>query len=133
MKSTLLPITRLALYATGIVPAIFALIMIFAPSLHNSLVFPPPFDPMGGAIRLFTAASYLAFTVGMLVALSRNEWRVAYGVLAVSGSYNLFSLVAGLVLAFTQPGIPPIVWLYNLLAVIYIVVVGMAFRQQEGA
>jgi hypothetical protein len=73
MKTSLLPLTRLMVLASGAVPAIFAAIMIFAPGLQNSLVFPPPFDPQGRAIMLYTAASYLAFTGGLIYTWMRND------------------------------------------------------------
>lgn len=130
MKTPLKPLTRLALIISGVVPAVFALIMIFAPGLQNSLVFPPPFEPQGRAIMLFTAASYLAFTVGMIYSLTQQDWQVAQGFLAVSGGYNILSIVVTLLLAVTAPGVPLIAWLYFVLALIYVALLVMVWRQQ---
>jgi magnesium-transporting ATPase (P-type) len=131
MKNSLLPLTRLIVLASGGVSAIFALIQIFAPGLQNSLIFPPPFEPQGRAIMLFTAASYLAFGGGMILTLRRNDWKVAQGFLAVTGTYNALCIVVSLFLAATPPGLPLIVWLYVLLAVIYLVMLYIAWRQQS--
>lgn len=133
MKTALLPITRLAVIVSGVVPAVFALVMILAPNLLNSLFWPPPFEPLGQAIRLYSAASYLAYTAGMIYTLGRNDWRVAQGFLWVAGVYNALSVVVSLVLAVTAPGIPAIVWLYILLAIIYLVLLALAWRQQQAA
>jgi hypothetical protein len=130
MKTPLKPLTRSALLISGVVPAIFALIMIFAPDLQNSLVFPPPFEPQGRAIMLFTAASYLAFTAGMIYSFTQQDWNVARGFLAVSGSYNILSMVVTLLLAVTPPGVPLIAWLYFVLALIYVALLVIVWRQQ---
>ena len=132
MNTPLKPLTRFALIISGVVPAIFALIMIFAPGIQNSLVYPPPFEPQGRAIMLFTAASYLAFTAGMIYSLTQQDWRVAQGFLVVSGSYNILSMVMMLVLAVTPPGVPPIGWLYFGLAIIYVALLVFVWRQQAG-
>jgi hypothetical protein len=94
-------------------------------------VFPPPFEPQGRAIMLFTAASYLAFTVGMIYSLTQQDWQVARGFLAVSGGYNILSMVVTLLLAVTEPGVPPISWLYFVLALIYVALLVVVWRQQN--
>jgi lysylphosphatidylglycerol synthetase-like protein (DUF2156 family) len=131
MKTPLKPLTRFALIISGVVPAVFALIMIFAPGLLNSLLFPPPFEPLGRAIMLFTAASYLSLTTGMIYSLTQQDWRVARGFLAVTGSYNVLSIIVSLLLAVNPPGVPLIVWLYVVLALIYVTLLVICWRQQD--
>jgi hypothetical protein len=58
---------------------------------------------------------------------------VAQGFLAVTGTYNALSLVVSLFLAVTPPGIPVIVWLYVVLAIIYLVMLYLAWQRQNAS
>ena len=127
----LLPLTKFGVVVSGVVPFVFAMAMLLSPSLTNSVLWPPPFEPLSVPILRYTAAAYLSFTIGMVYVLAQNDWRIARSYLVVAGSYNALSILISLLTAVTPPGIPPIVWLYILLAFIYLAVLVLAWRQQS--
>jgi hypothetical protein len=133
MKISLLPITKFAVLVSGVVPFVFAMVSILSPALTHRLFWPPPLEPMPLPVLRFTAASYLGFTAGMAYVLVRNDWRVASAYLVTAGTYNALSVVVALWTALTPPGVPLIMWLYVVLALIYLGVLVIAWRQQTAS
>ena len=81
----------------------------------------------------FTGASYLGFTAGMAYVLYKNDWRAATAYLVTAGTYNALSVLVALWTALTPPGVPLIMWLYIVLALIYLGVLVLAWRQQAAS
>jgi len=133
MNKPLQPLTRLILLLSALVPLVFSLFQLFLPSLANSLLWPPPFEPIPAVALRYLAAVYWALGVGGFYALMQNRWEVARGYLMFAGPYVIISMVFSIITAILPPGVPVIVWLYILLAAIYTVLFFIVWRQEAAA
>ncbi len=115
----LLPLTKLLLVASGVVPFIFGCAQVFATDFVNDVLWPEPFQPIGEDLLLFLAASYFALTIGAAYAYFKNDWRTATGFLVFAVPYVALSIVATLV-NFLREGVPVIAWVYVFLAALYV-------------
>ena len=131
MTKPLQPLTRLLILASAVVPAIFAVGQLFLPDLVNSLLWPPPFEPIPAVTLRYLAMAYLALTARGFYAVIQNDSRVGLGYLAFAGPYVVLSLVLSIITAITPPGVPSIAWLYVFLAAIYTVIFVMVWRQES--
>lgn len=131
MNKSLLPLTKFMIVMSAVVPFIFALAQLFAPGFVNSFLWPPPFEPIPAVSLLYTAAAYLALTLGGAYTLRQNDWSTARGFLAFAGPYVAIAVIVSLVSAATPPGVPPILWLYVFLGVIYVALSLVAWRQES--
>jgi hypothetical protein len=131
MSKSLLPLTRLVLVVSAVVQIIFGVVDIFLPDLANALLWSPPLQPWTLLSLKFNGAIYLASALGALVAYSQNNWQSARVYLSIGGSYVALSLIITLLTAVTPPGIPLIVGVYALLAIIYLPVVAYVWMQES--
>ena len=131
MKQPLLPLTKILVATSGLVPLVFGSAQVFAPDFVNKMLWPPPFEPVPKVVLLFLAASYFALTIGAVYVLMKNDWATATGYLAYAVSYVALAIVAGLVAATREGGVPSIMWLYEALAILYVPIALFCWRQQS--
>ncbi len=135
MNNSLLPWTKVVLAVSAIVQLVVALIALFdafvGPNAIQNFFWPPPFEPWPTPIRFYNAALYLAMSLVAAYALLQNTWSIARTYLAIAGLYVALSVVASIVMALRPPGVPTIVWLYVLLAILYLPQVVWVWRQQS--
>jgi hypothetical protein len=131
MNKQLLPLTRLILVVSAAVQLIFAAVDLFLPDLANTLLWSPPLQPWTLLSLRFNGAIYLACALGAILAFSQNTWEGARVYLAIGGSYVALSLIITLMAAFTPPGIPFIVWVYVVLAILYLPLLASAWMQES--
>ena len=131
MNKSLLPLTKFGIVMSAVVPFVFALAQLFAPGLLDSFLWAPPFEPIPAVALRYIAASYLALTLGGAYTLQKNSWSTARGFLAVAGSYVAIAVIVSLVSAATPPGVPPILWLYVFLGIIYVALLPVAWRRES--
>jgi hypothetical protein len=129
--TTLLPLSKFLLAVSALTQFVFALPSMFAPSFVNTVSFPPPFEPQSAFWLRYAAIAYIAMGLGAAYALWRNSWAAGRAYLVVGGSYNLMAIVLTALAAVTPPGVPSIAFLYIVLAIIYLVLVAFAWRQQS--
>lgn len=120
MNKSLLPLTRLVLIVTTVVLFVFGLSWLVAPGFVNSVLWPPPFQPIPPLWLRYDAALYLALSAGGAFTLRQNTWIAARTYLGITGPYIAFNIVLTLVAAATPPGVPPVMWAYLALAVVYL-------------
>lgn len=120
MNKSLLPLTRLVLVVTTVVLFAFGLSWLVAPGFVNSVLWPPPFQPIPPLWLRYDAALYLALSVGGAYALRQNTWVAARTYLGITGPYIAFNIVLTLVAAATPPGVLPVMWAYLALAIVYL-------------
>ena len=129
-NDTLLPITRLLLGVSAAVQFLFAAIsLLFPPDLWQSILWPPPLPPWPDVVREFSAISYLATAIAAAYALYQGTWGGGRVYFAFSFPYNAMAIIVALITA-VRLGVPPIMWLYVLLAVLYLPVVAVVWALQ---
>jgi hypothetical protein len=128
-NNPLLPFTKLVLGVSATVQVIFAVCMFF-PDLWHSLLWPPPLPQMPDVARWFQAINYLGTAVAAIYALYQGRWTGAQVYFAFSFTYNAMAIIVSLIAAITN-GIPLIMWLYVLLAVLYLSVVAFTWVRQS--
>lgn len=131
MNQSLLPWTKLVLVVSTVVQLVFGLLAVFTPALMNSLVLPPPLEPSGMLVYQYFGGLYLANSLGAAYALYQNNWIAARTYLAISGPFIALSVIFTVLAAVTPLGVPPIVWLYVFLSVLYLPSVVWAWRQES--
>jgi hypothetical protein len=119
-NNPLLPFTKLVLGVSAAVQVIFAVCMFF-PDLWHSLFWPPPLPQVPDVVREFNAINYLGTAIAAVYALYQGTWAGAQVYVAFSFPYNAMAIIVALIAAITN-GIPLIMWLYVLLAVLYLFV-----------
>ena len=131
MNKPLLPLTRLVLTVSAIVLTVFGLELLFAPrSIHN-ITWPPPFEPVPPVWMHYDGATWIALAVGALYSLRQNNWLTARTYLVIAGLMVALQVIVTVITAITPPGVPAIVWLYFLLAIIYLPIVFVVWRQES--
>jgi hypothetical protein len=128
-NNPLLPFTKLVLVVSVTVQFIFAICMFF-PDLWHSLLWPPPLPQIPDVARWFQAVNYLGTAVAAAYALYRGTWAGAQVYFAFSFPYNAMAIIVSLIAAITN-GIPLIMWLYVLLAVLYLPIVSFTWVRQS--
>jgi hypothetical protein len=128
-NNPLLPLTKLVLGVSATVQIIFAVCMFF-PDLWHSLLWPPPLPPMPDVARWFQAINYLGTAIAAVYALYQGTWAGAQVYFAFSFTYNAMAIIVSLIAAIAN-GIPLIMWLYVLLAVLYLSIVAFTWVRQS--
>ena len=131
MNQPLLPFTKIVLVISTVVQLVFGVLAVFTPALMNAVFLPPPLEPSGVLVYHYFGGLYLANSLGAAYALYQNNWIAARTYLAISGPFIALSVIFTVLAALTPPGVPPIVWLYVLLSVIYLPSVAWAWRQES--
>ena len=130
MNRPLLPLTRLVLIGTALTLTAFTIIEIFVPSLVRSFLWPPPFEPVPDAWLRYNALTNVGLIAASLYILRQNDWGTARPYLISTWVLNALDIVYSLLLAITS-AVPAILWLYVVLAVIYVAMILIAWRQQS--
>jgi len=120
MNKSLLPWTKLVLAVSAVVLCVFGLSWLVAPGFVNTILWPPPFEPIPALWLRYDAALYLAMGFGGLYALLQNDWIGARTYLAITGPYIVMNVLLTLVAAITSSGVPAVMWLYVALALLYL-------------
>ena len=132
MNKSLVPLTQLVLITTALTLTVFAIIEILLPALIRSFLWPPPFEPVPDAWLRYNALTNIGLVAASLYILNRNDWAAARPYLLSTGVLNALDIVYSVLLAVSSPA-PAILWLYVLLAVIYVAVILLAWKQQSAA
>ena len=86
---------------------------------------------MQEAVANFAAINYLGTVIAAVYALYQGSWTGARVYFAFSFPYNAKAIIVAPVTAATS-GVPPIMWLYVLLAVLYLPTVAFVWKRQSG-
>jgi hypothetical protein len=132
MKTPLLPLTRLVLIGTALTLTVFAIIEILVPALIRSVLWPVPFEPVPDAWLRYNALTNIGLIVASLYILRQNDWAAARPYLISTVVLNGLDILYSVLLAVSTP-VPAILWLYVVLAVIYVIAIIVAWRQQSAA
>jgi len=130
-QNSLLPFTRLVLIVSAVVQLVFGIIGEFSISLLNGLVWTAPLPPWPPEVAHFAFINYLGGAVAAAFALYQGSWPGARVYFAYSFSYIVLSVFYTILTAATPPGVPPIMWLYVFLSVLYLPAVVWAWRQES--
>jgi hypothetical protein len=130
MNSSLLPLTKVVLGVTAVVMFLFGLSWLVAPGFVNSVLWPPPFQPIPPLWLRYDAALYLTMSFGAVYALRQNSWVAARTYLAITGPYIVLNVIITLVAAVTPPGVPLVMWAYLVVAFLYVPAVVWVWRQE---
>ena len=126
----LLPFTKLVLGVSAAVQLLFGVVGLFAVDLWNDLFWSDPLPPWPDEVARFAFLNYLATGIAALFALRQGTWRGAKVYFAFSFPYIVMSLIVALWTA-VDPGVPPIMWAYVALSVIYLPAVAYAWIRQS--
>jgi hypothetical protein len=126
---SLLPFTRLVLVVSAVVQLLFGVIGEFFIGLLNGVLWTAPLAPWPPEVAHYAFINYLAGAIAAVYALYQGTWRGARVYFAFSFSYIALGLVVNLITA-VQPGVPPIMWAYVLLSVLYLPAVAVAWNRQ---
>lgn len=129
-QSSLLPFTKLVLVVSAVVQLLFAVVGLFFPDLWNSLLWTAPLPNWAPENIRFAALNYVGTGLAALYALSQGTWASARTYFAFAVPYILFSVILAVITALNL-GVPPIMWLYVLLSVIYLPVVVYVWLSQS--
>jgi hypothetical protein len=127
---SLLPFTRLVLGVSALVQTIFGLADLFAKPVVDALLWPAPLEPWPTLGLQYNGALYLACALGAAYALRQDHWVAARTYFAIAGPYNALSIVLAVLAAASSPGIPPILWVYVVLALIYVPAVAFVWSRE---
>ena len=123
--------TKIVLATSTVVQLIFGAAALFSSALWNSVFMPPPLPPSGPPLLLqYFGLLFLTNSVGAAYALVQNRWVAARMYLAINGPFVAISIVLTLLAALTPPGIPLILQLYIVLALLYTPQVLWVWRQE---
>jgi hypothetical protein len=127
---SLLPFTRLVLAVSALVQLIFGLVGLFLTNLWNNFFWTAPLAPWPEEVANFAFLNYLATAVAAAYALKQGTWQGARVYFAFAFPYIVMSVIVTLLTA-ANVGVPPIMWLYVFLSVLYLPAVAYAWRQQS--
>jgi hypothetical protein len=132
MKQPLMRWTKVVLATSTVVQFIFGAAALFSQSLWNSLFMPPPLSPSGPPLLLqYFGLLFLSNSLGAAYALIQDNWIAARMYLAINGPFVALSILLTILAALTPPGIPLILQLYILLALLYTPQVVWVWRQES--
>ncbi len=131
MLKSLMPFTKLVLAVSAIVQIIFGLEGILVPDLVRSLTWPPPFEPIPSLWLRYDGATFIAMAVGAAYAFRQNNWLTARTYLVIAGPMVAIQIILTVLAAITPPGVPPIGWLYLVLAIIYVPAVIYVWKKES--
>lgn len=131
MNKSLMPFTKLVLAVSALTQTIFGLEGILTPELVRSLTWPPPFEPIPSLWLRYDGATFIAMALGAAFAFRQNNWLTARTYLVIAGPMVLMQIILTVLASLTPPGVPPIGWLYLLLAIIYVPAVIYVWRKES--
>ena len=126
----LLPFTKLVLGVSAAVQLLFGVVGLFALDLWNDVFWSDPLPPWPDEVARFAFLNYLATGIAAVYALRQGRWSGARVYFAFSYTYIVMSLVVAILTAI-DPGVPPIMWGYVALSVIYLPAVAYAWVKQS--
>ena len=128
----LLPFTKLVLGVSAAVQLLFGVVGLFALDLWNDVFWTDPLPPWPDEVARFAFLNYVATGIAAVFALRQDRWSGARVYLVFSYTYIVMSLVVAILTAI-EPGVPPIMWGYVALSVIYLPAVAYAWVRQSRA
>jgi hypothetical protein len=132
MKQPLMRWTKVVLATSAVVQFIFGAAALFSQSLWNSVFMPSPLPPSEPVLLLqFFGLLFLTNSFGAVYALIQDNWIAARMYLAINGPFVALSILITVIAALTPPGIPFILYLYILLAVLYVPQVVWVWRRES--
>ena len=132
MKQPLLRWTKVVLATSAVVQFVFGAAALFSQSLWNSLFMPPPLPPSGPPLLLqYFGLLFLTNSLGALYALIQDNWIATRMYLAINGPFVALSILVTVLAALTPPGIPLILYIYILLALLYVPQVVWVWYQES--
>lgn len=129
-QDSLLPFTKFVLIISAVVQLVFGVIGEFSVDLLNGVLWTAPLSPWPPEVARYAFINYLGGAVAAAYALYQGNWPGARVYFAYSFSYIAMGLVVNTVTAI-NPGVPPIVWLYVLLSILYLPAVVFAWVRQS--
>jgi Na+-driven multidrug efflux pump len=129
-RGDLLPFTRIVLVVSALVQFIFGAVCLFLPDLWHGFFWPPPLPRIPDVAREYAAINYLGTAIAAVYALYQGTGDGARVYFAFSFPYNAMAIIVALTAALTN-GIPLIMWLYVLLAVLYLPASALAWTGQS--
>jgi hypothetical protein len=133
MKNRLFSLTRWVLVISAVTQLIFGLEGLFAPQLVHTVTWPLPFEPIPDLWLRYDGITFLAMSLGAIFALSQDNWIAARTFLAIAAPMVAAEVIVTVLAALSPAGAPPVVWIYIVLALIYVPLVVMAWAQQSAA
>ena len=130
MKNSLLLLTRFVVAVSGVVNLILSLIGLLAPSLINTLLWSPPFEPLPALWIRFAVTVGVMLALGAAYVLKQDNWMAAHTYLGMTGAMVALQVIVTVSAAVTPPGAPTIAWVYVVLGLIYLPIVVWAWSQQ---
>jgi len=128
----LLPWTKVVLGTSAVVQFVFGAAALLSASLWNSVFMPAPLALSQPVLLLqFFGWLFLTNCLGAAYALRQNNWIAARMYLAIAGPFVAGSVILTLLAAVTPPGIPLILWIYILLALLYTPQVVWVWRKES--
>jgi len=132
MKQPLMRWTKVVLATSAVVQFIFGAAALFSQSLWNSVFMPAPLPPSQPVLLLqFFGLLFLTNSFGAVYALMQDNWIAARMYLVINGPFVALSILVTVIAALTPPGIPFILYLYILLAVLYVPQVVWVWRRES--
>jgi hypothetical protein len=124
--------TKVVLATSTVVQFIFGAAALFSQALWNSVFMPPPLPPSGPPLLLhYFGLLFLTNSLGAAYALVQDSWTAARMYLAINGPFVALSIVLTALAALTPPGIPLILQLYIVLALLYTPQVLWVWRKES--
>ena len=131
-KESLMTWTKVVLATSAVVQFVFGAAALLSSSLWNSVFMPAPLTPSQPALLLqYFGWLFLTNCFGAAYAFRQDNWIAARMYLAIAGPFVAGSVVLTLLAAVTPPGIPLILWLYIVLALLYVPQVIWVWRQES--
>jgi hypothetical protein len=132
MKNSLLTWTKVVLATSAVVQFVFGASALLSQSLWNSVFMPTPLQPSQPTLLLqYFGWLFLSNSFGAVYALRQDNWVAARLYLAIAAPFVAGSVVLTGLAAVTPPGIPLILWLYLVLALLYLPGVVWAWWQES--
>ena len=127
---TLHSFTKLVLIVSALVQLFFGIVGFFFTDVWNSIFWSAPLPAWPEPVADFAFLNYLATGISALFALYQGTWDGAKVYFAFSFPYIVFSMLLSVVIGATT-GVPPILWAYVTLSVLYLPAIVSAWMLQR--
>ena len=124
-------LTRFTLLAGAAGQLIMGSITLFAPEIIHKYLWPPPLDQVPDLWLRYDAVVDLALALGGIYALRQNDWTAARTFLFTSTGYVALLFAVTISLLLSVPDQPPVIWLYVLIALLYLPLTFATWRRES--
>ena len=132
MRPALANRTRFTLFVGITGHLTLGLITLFLPGVIHNYLWPPPLEPVPNLWLRYDAVVDLAFALGGVYAFQQNNWIAVRTFLFTSGGYVTLLLAVTIVFLLTVQDQPLVIWLYVLLAFLYLPLIFLTWRKESG-